>query len=67
MEQKKLLGKLREIQILCHSPTIYRIYRGMIRKLIYDLYDAANTDGSAGLFDVFAVVLRGNKWVLLFQ
>ena len=65
MDQKKMLGKLREIQILCHSPTIYRIYRGMIRKLIYDLYDSLNATGSAGLFDVFSVVLRSNRFVIL--
>lgn len=61
VEQKKMLGKLREIQILCHSPTVYRIYRGMIRKLIYDLYDSLNATGTAALFDVFSVVLHSSR------
>ncbi|KAI6216148.1 O-acetyl-ADP-ribose deacetylase [Aphelenchoides fujianensis] len=38
-EQKGELERLADIQILCHSPSVFNIYRGMIRKLAIDFHD----------------------------
>lgn len=65
MEQRKQLDKLREIQILCHSPMVYRLYKGTVKKLIFDLYECMDFTGSAGLFDVYSVVMRSGRWFLI--
>ncbi|KAI6243570.1 hypothetical protein M3Y99_00114800 [Aphelenchoides fujianensis] len=62
-DQKGELNRLADIQILCHSPSVFNIYRGMIRKLAIDFHDTVvnpNND-SNGLFNIQSVVMRNVK------
>ncbi|KAI6212543.1 hypothetical protein M3Y94_00038300 [Aphelenchoides besseyi] len=62
-EQKGELSRLNDLQILCHSPSVYNIYRGMVRKLAIDFQETIvnSVQPSSGLFNVHAVVLRNMK------
>lgn len=57
------LSKLREIKILCHSPSVHRVFKGMINKLYNDLMDIAARVGveNTTLFDVYGVVFAKHK------
>ncbi|CAD5223101.1 unnamed protein product [Bursaphelenchus okinawaensis] len=63
-DQKGQLSKLREIQILCHSPMVFRIFKGMINKLYADLMEIAAKHGveNTTLFDVYGVVFRRKNY-----
>ncbi|KAI6185880.1 hypothetical protein M3Y98_00072300 [Aphelenchoides besseyi] len=62
-EQKGELGRLTDIQILCHSPSVYKIYHGMVRKLAIDFQETIvnSAQPSNGLFNIHAVVLQSSK------